>query len=154
MTSEKRDKVAKILVEATVIGDKAAADKNGISLRTLWRYRSQLKAGTDSELTASVSDKKAVIEKGWADEIPGALRSAVEFLRKAAEQADPKDPEAIHSVAGSMKLLSEVAATWKVLDARLARMAGQTREADRAGAPGSTSPVDAPGSGSGAVATH
>lgn len=119
MTREQRDRAAKLLVEAATLGDKATAKKHGVSLRTLQRWRKQLEG--DSALSQAVASKKAKVEEGWADEIPGALRAAIAFLTKAAEQADPKDPAAIHSVAGAMKLLSETSATWKVLDARLAR---------------------------------
>jgi transposase-like protein len=131
MTSTKRERVAQILVEAATLGDKATAEKHGITQRSLQRWRKQLP--DDTELSSTVADKKAKVEAGWADEIPGALRAAVTFLRKAAEQADAKSPEAIHAIAGAMKLLSETSATWKVLDARLAR---QNRQVDgQAGPP-------------------
>lgn len=138
MSPSKRDRIAKILVEASVNGDKATAEKFGVSLRSIQRWRSKLPGGNettgappDDKLAQAVAEKKAKVEEGWADEIPEALRDAVKFLRRAAKEADPKDPAAIHSIAGAMKMLSETAATWKVLDARLARQNREIRSQDR-----------------------
>lgn len=119
MTPAKRERVATIIVEASVNGDAAALKKHTISDRALRRYRAE--ASKDPELADLVRSKRAKVEEGWAEEIPGALRAAIGFLRKAAEEADHKDPDVIYSVAGAFKLLNEAAATWKVLDARLAR---------------------------------
>lgn len=123
-----REQAARIVLEAALKsgepdGDKATCAKYGITIRTLQRYRKMVATGSNPELSQTIADKKAKVEEGWADEIPGALRAAVAFLRKAAESADATDPEAIHAVAGAMKLLSETSATWKVLDVRLARAA-------------------------------
>jgi hypothetical protein len=136
MKAEKREKIAKIIVEATVAGDKATCQKYGISSRTLQRWRKGIEPEDDTTLAASVGAKKAILEAQWAEEIPGALKSSIEFLRKAGEQADPKSPDAIHSVAGALKLLSEVAMSWKLLDARISRQARQARETDSASAAG------------------
>lgn len=138
MTQDQRDRAAKMLVEAATLGDKATAKKYGISLRSLQRWRKRLEGDTD--LSSAVAAKKARVEEGWADEIPGALRAAIAFLRKAAEKADPADPAAIHSVAGAMKLLSETSATWKVLDARLARQNRPAGSEAGSVAPGGTGP--------------
>jgi len=144
VTPEQRDRAAKLLVEAATDGDKAVAERHGVTVRSLQRYRKALVR--DEELSRAVADKKAKVEAGWADQIPGALRAAIAFLQKAAEQADPKDPAAIHSVAGAMKLLSETSATWKVLDARLARQNRPVQQAD------GTPPAAGGGSNSGTAA--
>jgi hypothetical protein len=124
MTPTQREEAARLIVEAATEGDKVVAEREGVDLRTfqrrLQRLRKRIDAG-DDELSRLVADKKAKVEAGWADRIPGALRACVGFLEKAATDADAKDPAAIHAIAGAMKLLSETSATWKLLDARLAR---------------------------------
>lgn len=116
-----RESVAEILVDSYVSGRTAeqTAKKYGITDRTLRKYRRRLR--DDPVLADLFRSKRAKVSEGWAEEVPGAMRASVEFLRKAAEEGDPRDPLMVHSVAGAMKLLSEVSATWKILDARLAR---------------------------------
>ncbi len=125
------DLAAKAVLEATVAGDEATCEKYGISRRTLFRWRKALGRGKPraplDNLAQSVTEKRVELEGDWAAEIPKALQAAVAFLLRSAEPggADPKDPDAIHAVAGAMKMLSEVSATWKLLDVRIRRATGQ-----------------------------
>jgi transposase-like protein len=122
--SDRLERIAEILIDAYISrDDRKTAERYGITDRTLRNWRKQLE--TDAELSALFREKKSRASEGWANEVPGALRAAVGFIRTAAEKGDPTDPAMLHSVAGAMKLLSEVSATWKLLDARMARSAGQ-----------------------------
>jgi hypothetical protein len=134
------ERVAEVLLEAFVSrDDRKTAQKHGITDRTLRNWRALL--FTDPELSELFRSKKARVSEGWADEIPGAMRSTIGFLRKAAEEGDHKNPDMVHSVAGALKLLSEVSATWKLLDARLARTAGPDGAAARPSAAAGTGPA-------------
>ncbi len=117
-----KERIAEILLDAYLNGDRKTAEKHGVTDRTLRNWRKLL--DSDPKLSELFRAKKARVSEGWADEVPGALRASVAFLRRAAEEGDPTNPDMVHSVAGSMKLLSETAATWKLLDARLARSTG------------------------------
>jgi hypothetical protein len=112
-----REQVAQILVEALYSGDHETARRFGISIRTLQRYRRRLH--TDPELSQIVALKKAAFEREWAEDATQAIREAVRFLQRAATQADPSDPNAIHAVAGALKILAEVSLTREVLSVRL-----------------------------------
>lgn len=130
------DRAASILVEAAYFGDKEAADKWGITTRTVQNYRARLDG--DAELSAVFLKKKLAWETSWAEEAPAALRAGIRFLMRAAREADPKDPEAIHAIAGAFKLLAEIVFTKDVLDVRLAefyRTAGTEADALAAGSP-------------------
>ena len=81
----------------------------------------------DAELAAACREKKAIVEADWAEKLPGAIRGCIAFLARAAAECDPSDPTAIHSMAGALKILAEVATTRQVLDVRLAKQAGQVR---------------------------
>lgn len=113
------DRVASVLVEAAFFGDSQAANRWGITERTVRRYRSKM--GDDDELSSIVQVKKENFEQNWAEEIPAAIRSATRFLMTASVEADPKDPQAIHAVAGAMKIMAEVGLTKEILDVRLGR---------------------------------
>ncbi len=115
----KYERAAQILAEAAVLGDKEAIARHGVALRTLQRYRRRL--SEDEKLARLVAEKKAVLEREWASELAPAIREGIRFLQKAAREADASDPAAIHAVAGALKILSEIALTKEVLDARLAK---------------------------------
>lgn len=118
MSRAKKERVAEILVDAYLTRkDAVTAKKHGISVKSLYNYRKRL--DEDAELAELFREKKAVASDGWADEVPGAMRASVTFLREAAERGERADPEMVHAIAGSMKLLSEVASTWKFLELKL-----------------------------------
>lgn len=113
---------ATVLVEAAYKGDKAAAAQYGITARSLRNYRKRMV--TDEHLSALFHQKRALVESNWAADAPMAIRSAMQFLMRAAQDGVSYTPEAVHAVAGAMKLLADVTLTKQVLDARLA---GATR---------------------------
>jgi hypothetical protein len=114
---QRLERIAEILVDAYITrDDRETGARYGITDRTLRNWRRELER--NPELADLFRAKKAKASEGWADEVPGALRAAVGFLRRAAEEGDPKDAKMVHSVAGALKMLSETAATWKILDAR------------------------------------
>lgn len=137
MTASQVERAAMALATAAVVGDKAAAKEHGCSTRSLRHWRKL--AETRPELAAACREKKQVVERDWAEELPGAIRSCIDYLKRAAE-SDSLDPDMVHSVAGALKILNETAISRRVLDARLAR-------ADRpVGAePGQVAPSPAPG---------
>jgi len=122
------DRTATILVEAAYYGDHETAHRWGISERTIQRYRQRLQ--NDDKLAEFVARKKAAFERGWADELPGSIKAGIDFLKRAAHSADPRDPDAIHAVAGALKIQTEVVVTKDILDARLARERGQANTTD------------------------
>jgi hypothetical protein len=112
------DLKAEILAESILLGDDTTCQRYKISPRTLYRYRAELPK--NMFLAEKVSQKKASLEQAWAATIPAAARAAIEFLARAACQADPRDPEAIHAVAGALKILAETHVTLRGLDVILA----------------------------------
>jgi hypothetical protein len=116
------NQVARILMDAVTMGDRAACDKHDISLRTLQRYRLRLEG--DPDLARFVVEKKRLQDKAWADEMPVAIASCIKFLKEASHSCDRHDPDAVHAIAGALKIMSEVSMTREVIDARLS---GQNR---------------------------
>lgn len=112
-----RDRAAKILIDAATLGDAKACEKWNVTVRTLQNYRQRL-AG-DPELSQVFAEKKALQDKTWADEIPEMLKAGIDFLKRAAQEAEARDPDAVHAIAGAVKIVSEVQAMRKVIDARI-----------------------------------
>ncbi|BCZ86923.1 hypothetical protein [Thermus thermophilus] len=112
-----KHRAALILAEAEVLGDGPACAKHGVSDRTLRNYRRRL--AEDPELAALFRERLGALGKRWEEELAPAILEAVSFLRKAAREANPKDPKAIEAVANALKVLAELDLTRMVLEARL-----------------------------------
>lgn len=132
-----RERSAEILLEAYLLrDDKRVAKAHGITDRTIRAYRQRL--DTDAEFAALFLAKKSQATDAWLERVPGALVASIDFLQRAAVEGDPKNPDMVHSVAGAMKLIGELSATWRIVDARVARQAGAATTPARplpAGAP-------------------
>lgn len=113
------DRAALILVEAAFFGEKPTAKRWGINISTVRNYRARLH--TDSDFANLFALKKRDFEQAnWAGEIPAAIRNAVRFLERAAQEIEVS-PESAHAIAGALKILAEVQLTKEILDVRLAR---------------------------------
>ena len=123
------ERAALVLVEAVYYGDRVASERWGISVRSINRYRHRL--ATDPELAELVRLKKEAFERDWIEEMPAAIRAGVRFLTNAFGASDPTDPDAIHAVAGAIKILAEVGLTKEIIDARLGRHDRSNREENR-----------------------
>lgn len=112
------ERAAQALTDAILMGDEAAAKKYEVSVRSIQEWRSRLH--TDPVLVESFAKKKRLQDDAWADEIPAMLKAGIKYLKDAAQQCDPRDPDSVHAIAGAIKIVSEVEQVRKVIDARLA----------------------------------
>lgn len=124
--TRKLEEIAEILVAASVLGPKRAAEKYGISKRVLYTYRKKLEE--DPVLYQLFLEKRAKLGDEWINRIKEAIVETVEYIKRAAREADPRDPQSIHSIVGALKILSEVVFTQRVLDARTAYLGGADAE--------------------------
>ena len=108
-----------------VYGVTQAAKKLGIDRRTLTEYRRFFAERPDRQHL--VIEKRKALESEWAENLAGAIAAGIDFLQRAAQRADPKDPEAIYAVAGAVKILTEVTMNKRILDARLSSKVGEAR---------------------------
>lgn len=122
--------VAQILVEAAYLGDRETCEKYGITTRTIRNYRKRLRE--DAELSEIFRIKNRAFTSDWGDEASEAIQNTIHFLGKAAASQDPAmpNPDMIHAMAGSLKILSQVDMMKKVLDVRLAGANRPDREAN------------------------
>lgn len=121
------ERAARALVQAALEGDAKASATEGITIRSIRRYRQRLEG--DELLSRLVREKLYLAEREWAHKLAPAIRSALDFIARAGQQANPRDPNAIHAMAGALKLVTEAEVTKKVIDARLAASDRDGREA-------------------------
>jgi len=102
------DRMALVLADAFVLGDRPAARKWNVSTRTVERYRARMK--TDKALSDLVAEKNAAIQHDLA-----TLR--VSFLREALVEMRAKLKEgSLYEVAGAVKIVGELHQTATVVD--------------------------------------
>lgn len=121
--------IARVVVDATLLGDGTAAKRHNVSTKTVQRYREM--AQSDANVSKLVSALWAAADKDWGKGLASALRGQIEFLNRATEKADPSNPEAITAVTGALETLADVALTKRMLDARLGPEAGAEAGGDR-----------------------
>lgn len=116
------DRAARALIEAIHYGDDVAAQRFGVTKRSIrrWRAKSQI----DQELSHKVRELKDLDNRDWAKRLVDGILAQIDYATRAAQEANPKDPEAIHANTASLRALSEIAIVKDILDARYA---GQNR---------------------------
>ena len=123
------ERAARALVDASFSGDEGAARKYGVSTVSIWNWRNRL--NTDPKLLMLFSSKKEQAEANWSLELIPAILAAIDFLKRAAQSADPTQPDVIYSIAGALKIMADVRASMDILDARLAEFNREARAADQ-----------------------
>lgn len=107
-TKINKERAARILVDAIVMGDKTAADRHKVAEKTVQRYRARMRE--DEELSALVRQKGREAEYTWHFARARFLRNTLDKLDemvKAATVADmPNVIEALKA-AGELDLATE-----------------------------------------------
>lgn len=124
-----KEKRAEAIVTAAFHSDTEAAEKHDCSRRSIIRWRKQM--DEDAELTRLVTEKYDELreEQDWIEDATRTIQQAFAFLRRAADELDPSDPEAVEAVAEAIQTITEAKLTAKVVNARLAEN-GRTRGAE------------------------
>ena len=138
------ERAASLLLEAELSTDKAVLEKHGITARTLYNWRARLHE--DAIFSDIFRRKKEAVEREWGAALAPAIRDGIEFLARASKEADHKNPEVIHAIAGALKILTATATKKEVLDATLAAARGPEvgDGAVRAAGPGAAAAKRAP----------
>lgn len=115
------DRAAKILCDAVLVGDRAAAQKWKTTIRTIQRYRLRLE--TDDKLRSMVTKLQAKQDKDWASEIPGVLAEGMAFLRAAfvdnRNHGGTLTADNIDSLTNAINSLADIEITRKIIAERL-----------------------------------
>ncbi|MGE0792471.1 MAG: hypothetical protein AB7S26_42750, partial [Sandaracinaceae bacterium] len=108
MSRINRELAARVLVDAISLGDRTAADRHGISEKSVQRYRARLL--TDSELSAVVQKLGREAEHGWHFARARFLRKTLAKLESLVDAAGVEHFEQIISAlkaAGELDLATE-----------------------------------------------
>lgn len=123
-----RHLAAQVLADAHIYNDKRAAQKHGVTERTIRNYRKR--AQTDAELSAIFLKLVDQATARWAKGISRTIMRMMAFAERAADEADPRIPENVEAIGGLMKTLIEAQLAVDVL-----RVAGGDHVEDGQGSP-------------------
>lgn len=124
--AEQADRQARILIDAILTGDdQLTADKYQISTRSIERWRSRVltDGGRESLLLAeTVQQKLAALNVDWGTSANAALVAGMQFLTKAAQTIEVS-AASVRAIAGAVKLVGELSALNRTIEAKLAKPA-------------------------------
>jgi hypothetical protein len=98
-------RVAAILSEAEIAGDKITAKRYGITERTIQRYRTLVPAS--AELSHEIEKNQKIAARELGNEMLRALRVGVAKLEELIAAAKPGDHRVLFEVAGAVKILTD-----------------------------------------------
>lgn len=114
--------IARLLVDAAVIGDGPAAAKHGVATRSISRYRALAERGEGREallLASLVQEKQQLTDADFRDSLSTAIHELLGFLTRSATQLDPSSPLAVRAAAGALKMAADRFERFAMLSARL-----------------------------------
>lgn len=111
------NETAKLLVDATILGDKGAEAKHACSHSALSHAKRRVER--EPALKQRVLYYQAKLDNSWASDVPKAIKKVIAFIARATEVADPGDPEAIKSLVEAAKSLAGIEAAKYILNERI-----------------------------------
>lgn len=134
----KADAQVLILVEACYSNDSVVAQRYGIDRRTLQNWRKKLLE--DAEFSQTFALKKEEFERPWIQSMRQSIMSGANFIQRAASEAEGdtlRNPEMVRAIAGAIKICSDVILTGEMINARIAKFAGDDQPQNgKSSAPG------------------
>lgn len=101
--------MARILADATDLGDKRTAERFGISTKTIQRYRADF--AEDEAMSEQVAELKTALSRDWLDEAKRVRRRLLARLDDKADVAEIRD------VAGALKIVHDAVLAEQIVSA-------------------------------------
>jgi hypothetical protein len=123
------DMKAKALVDAALTTDREAADKHGVSRKSIYRWRNRLDEDHELQELTTKYWRQVRAADSWVQGATHTIRKAQAFIRDAADELDAGDPDAVRAMTEALRTLTESLQMARVVDARR----GQSRPDDEPG---------------------
>lgn len=114
-------KAARVLVDAELSSREQAAQRHGVSTRTITRWRDRM--DVDPVLSRLVVQKRIEADRAWLRQAPPMIEDALQYMRRCTTEGEVS-PEMLRAVAGAVKLVSEAIASREIIDARIHQALG------------------------------
>ncbi len=112
-----RTRAALILADASLTKDRLAADRHGISVRSIEDWRRRLKR--DPQLRQEYD--RLIAARDWSLKIPNALASAIAYIERASSTPEIT-PELVTAISGAISTLNEVMLVQAALEEKKSRL--------------------------------
>lgn len=109
-------RAAMVLCDAMIMGDRKAAEKWGITQRTVQKYRHRLE--NDEQLRTLTNKYRQQQTEKWLEDIPVAMSAMIDYFTRAAQELSPQSATAADIVA-AFEAIADIQLTQKVIEARL-----------------------------------
>jgi hypothetical protein len=96
---------ALILAEAKMLGKTEAANRNSVSVRTIYTWEQEL--ASDNELAELCRQKENYLQFRWVEKIPPAIEDAIAGIRRCAQTSEA-DGKTIEALNNSLQLLTKM----------------------------------------------
>jgi hypothetical protein len=106
-----------VLCDAVIMGDRKAAQKWGVSLRSICNWRDNLE--NDEKLRNLMQLYRQKQTEKWLEDIPIALSGIIRFVNEATHELSPSKAEDLIAVVTALEAIADVKMTEKILEARL-----------------------------------
>jgi predicted regulator of amino acid metabolism with ACT domain len=111
------ERAAMVLCDAVILGDRKAADKWDISLRTICNWRDRLE--NDEKLRNLMQEYREKQTEKWLEDMPIAMSAIVQFFLTAAQELSPGKADDVNAVVAVFEALADVELTRKIIAQRL-----------------------------------
>lgn len=139
------DELASILAYADLQSDKAAADKFGVSERTLQRYRARVRSGAHPQLAELVEQRKYQTAERCANLLVEVYEKGLAALGRRIEDSAAESRMKDRDLVGAIHILGNQLVTRKVLIEDEQQPSGCDRPSAAPAAAGSRGPGTAAG---------
>lgn len=106
-----------VLCDAIILGDRKAAEKWDVPLRTLQFWRSKLE--NDATLRNRMQEYRNKQTEKWLEDIPIALSGIINFVTAATHELNPSKAEDLIAVVTALEAIADVKMTEQIIAERL-----------------------------------
>jgi hypothetical protein len=111
------ERAAMMLCDAVMMGDRKAAMKWDISLRTICNWRERLE--NDEKLRNLMQEYREKQTEKWLEDIPIDMSAIIQFFLKAAQEMNSSKADDVTAVVAVFEAITDVDLTQKIIEARL-----------------------------------
>lgn len=114
------DMLTTIVLESKFLGIQRTSESYGVDRKTIYLWRERVR--TEPALKDLYLSKVAVANSDFSEQISDTLRSQLDYLQRAAQEADPSDRTMVRAIAGALKMVGELNLGLHVANAAASQM--------------------------------
>jgi hypothetical protein len=114
------DTLLEIVLESKYLGIQRTCERHGVNRKTIYLWREKVR--TEPALKKGYLAKIESYNRDFSEQISDTLRSQLDYLQRAAQEADPSDRTMVRAIAGALKMVGELNLGLHVANAAASQM--------------------------------